>query len=61
MLENEAKGWHGNYSVIGRNIVERFLLIKKKDEILSESMKKIRVKDFIFPDELKASDEKKKE
>ena len=60
MLENEAKGWHGNYSVIGRNIVERFLLIKKKDEILSESMKKIRVKDFIFPDELKASDEKKK-
>ena len=27
MLENEAKGWHGNYSVIGRNIVERFQLM----------------------------------
>ena len=45
MLENEAKGWHGNYSVIGRNIVERFQLLLRKDEIISGKSKKIIVKD----------------
>ena len=35
MLENEAKGWYGNYSKIGRNIVERFQLLLRKDEIIS--------------------------
>ena len=52
MLENEAKGWHGNYSIIGRNIVERFQLILKKDEILSGKMKKKYVSGFIFGDEV---------
>ena len=45
MLENEAKGWHGNYSIIGRNIVERFQLLLRKDEIISGKIKKIIVKD----------------
>lgn len=51
MLENEAKGWHGNYSIIGRNIVERFQLLLKKDEILSGKMKKKYVSGFAFGDE----------
>ena len=46
MLENETKGWHGSYSVIGRNIVERFQLLLRKDEILSDKLKKVVVKDF---------------
>ena len=45
MLENEAKGWHGSYSIIGRNIVERFQLLLRKDEIISGKSKKIIVKD----------------
>ena len=60
MLENEAKGWKGNYSIIGRNLIERFHLLKKKDEILSGKMKKVYVSEFIFPDELNSSDEEKK-
>ena len=51
MLENDAKGWHGNYSVIGRNIVERFQLLLRKDEIISGKLKKIAVKDFFETEE----------
>ena len=40
MFENNAKGWYGSYSVIGRNLVQRFALILKKDEILSGNIKK---------------------
>ena len=60
MLENEAKGWHGNYSIIGRNIVERFQLILKKDEILSGKMKKKNVSGFIFGDEVTEENVKNK-
>ena len=60
MLENEAKGWHGNYSIIGRNIVERFQLILKKDEILSGKKKKKYVSGFIFGDEVSEENAKKK-
>ena len=60
MLENEAKGWHGNYSIIGRNIVERFQLILKKDEILSGKMKKKYVSGFIFGDEVSEENVKNK-
>ena len=56
MLENEAKGWHGSYSVIGRNIVERFILLLRKDEILSGNLKKVAVRDF-FETEKKEQDE----
>ena len=58
MLENETKGWHGNYSVIGRNIVERFQLILRKDEIISGKLKKVVVKDFF---DVKENEERKKE
>jgi len=58
MLENEAKGWHGNYSIIGRNIVERFQLILKKDEILSGKMKKKYVSGFNFGDEVSEDNKK---
>ena len=60
MHENEAKGWHGNYSIIGRNIVERFQLILKKDEILSGKMKKKNVSGFIFGDEVTEENVKNK-
>ena len=46
MLENEAKGWHGSYSMIGRTSAERYQLILMKDEILSGKSKKKHVKDF---------------
>lgn len=59
MLENEAKGWHGSYSLIGRNIVERFELLLKKDEILSGKSKKIIVRDF-FEDEEKEDNNKER-
>ena len=58
MLENEAKGWYGNYSVIGKNLVERFHLLLRKDEILSGKPKKLVVKDFFDTEEKK---EKEKE
>ena len=60
MIENEAKGWYGNYSIIGRNIVQRFQLLLKKDEILSGKTKKIHVDNFFFPDEKKNLEENKK-
>ena len=60
MLENEVKGWHGNYSKIGRNIVKRFRLILKKDEILSGKMKKKYVSGFIFGDEVSEENVKNK-
>ena len=60
MLENEAKGWHGSYSVIGRNIVERFILLLRKDEILSGNLKKVVVKDFFATEKKEHSQESRK-
>jgi hypothetical protein len=57
MLENEAKGWYGSYSIIGRSIVERFQILLKKDEILSNKIKKIAVRNF-FTDEENLTTEK---
>ena len=53
MLENEAKGWYGSYSRIGKGYAERFYIISHKDEIFSRENKKIRIKDFFNPDEIK--------
>ena len=60
MLENEAKGWHGSYSVIGRSIVERFQMLLKKDEILSGKLKKVTIRDFFTDDENKNTIKTKK-
>ena len=53
MFENEAKGWYGSYSRIGKGYAERFYIISHKDEIFSRENKKIRIKDFFNPDEIK--------
>ena len=58
MLENEAKGWYGNYSVIGRNLVERFHLLLRKDEILSGKPRKLVVKDFFDTEEKKEKEDR---
>lgn len=51
MFENEAKGSYGCYSQIGRTSVEKYNIIKQKDEILSELPKKIKFKDMFTPDD----------
>ena len=57
MFENNAKGWYGSYSVIGRNIVQRFTLILKKDEILSGNLKKAFYGDYFTKDDTKFEEE----
>ncbi|MCQ2816081.1 MAG: hypothetical protein MJ252_02335 [archaeon] len=51
MLENPTKGWHGCFSLAGRNSCEKFHLIVHKDEILSNEKKKIKIKDIFTPDD----------
>ncbi len=51
MFENDAKGWHGSYSISGRNSAEKYHLIIHKDEILKNELKKYRVKDVFSPDD----------
>ena len=57
MFENNAKGWYGSYSVIGRNLVQRFALILKKDEILSGNLKKAFYGDYFTTEENQLDDE----
>ena len=57
MFENNAKGWYGSYSVIGRNLVQRFTLILKKDEILSGNLKKAYFGDYFTKDDTKIEEE----
>ena len=57
MFENNAKGWYGSYSVIGRNLVQRFALILKKDEILSGNLKKAYYGDYFTRDDTKFEEE----
>ena len=57
MFENNAKGWYGSYSVIGRNLVQRFTLILKKDEILSGNLKKAFYGDYFTKDDTKLEEE----
>ena len=51
MFENEAKGWHGSYSSIGRISAEKFPMILIKDQILEGRNKKKKIKDFFSPEE----------
>ena len=51
MFENEAKGWHGSYSSIGRISAEKFPMILIKDQILEGKNKKKKIKDFFSPEE----------
>ena len=57
MFENNAKGWYGSYSVIGRNLVQRFTLILRKDEILSGNLKKAYYGDYFSTEESKIDEE----
>ena len=50
MFENNQKGWHGSYSRTGKNSVEQFTEIIKKDEIFERLNKKVKIKDFFSPD-----------
>lgn len=59
MFENNAKGWHGSYSIVGRSSAEKYHLILIKDLILSERVKKKKVKTLFSPDE-NIKDEKEK-
>ena len=61
MFENNAKGWYGSYSVIGRNSVQRFALILKKDEIISGNMKKAFYGDYFSTDDQKILEEDNKD
>ncbi len=49
MIENNAKGWHGSYSVIGRISAEKFHIILRKNEILKEKERRKKVNTFLFP------------
>ena len=57
MFENNAKGWYGSYSIIGRNLVQRFALILKKDEILSGNLKKAFFGDYFTSDDHKIEED----
>ena len=57
MFENEAKGWYGSYSRVGKVYAERFYIISHKEEIFNRENKKIRIKDFFNPDEIKQKSE----
>ena len=57
MFENNAKGWYGSYSVIGRNLVQRFTLILRKDEILSGNLKKAYFGDYFSTDDNQIEEE----
>ena len=51
MIENKAKGWHGSFSIAGRNSAEKYHIIIHQDEILSNEHKKIKIKDIFTPDD----------
>ena len=51
MIENEAKGWHGSYSSVGRISAETFPMILIKDQILKGRYKKKKMKDYFSTEE----------
>ena len=53
MFENTAKGWHGSYSIAGRNSAEKFHAIVNKDYILKNKIKKSNIHDMFTPDKPK--------
>ena len=51
MIENEAKGWHGSYSSVGRISAEIFPMILIKDQIIKGRYKKKKMKDYFSTEE----------
>ena len=51
MIENQAKGWHGSYSAIGRISAEKFPMILIKDQIINGKYKKQKIKDYFSTEE----------
>lgn len=46
MFENGAKGWHGSYSIIGKNSAEKYPMILLKDKILKNQFLKKQIKTY---------------
>ncbi len=51
MIENDTKGWHGSFSIVGKNSAEKYHAIIHKNEILNNEHRNIKVKDIFSPDE----------
>ena len=51
MFENQAKGWHGSYSTVGRNSAEKYPMILIKDKILKDKCEKKIIKDYFNTDD----------
>ena len=51
MFENDAKGWHGSYSIVGKNSAQKYPLVLHKDEILNKEYKKNKNKTIFTPEE----------
>ena len=51
MFENQAKGWHGSYSTVGRNSAEKYPMILIKDKILKDKVEKKVIKDYFNTDD----------
>ena len=51
MFENQAKGWHGSYSTVGRNSAEKYPMILIKDKILNGQVEKKQIKDYFTTDD----------
>ena len=50
MIENEAKGWYGCYSKIGKQSAEQYFVVTHKDEIFNREFKTVKTKDLFTPD-----------
>ena len=50
MIENEAKGWYGCYSKIGKQSAEKYFVVTHKDEIFNREFKTVKTKDLFTPD-----------
>ncbi len=51
MFENEARGWHGCYSAIGRTSVETYQTVLNKDKILEEIPQKKKIIRGLFSED----------
>ena len=51
MFENQAKGWHGSYSAVGKNSAEKYPMILIKDKILKDQVEKKQIKDYFNTDD----------
>ena len=56
MLENERKGWYGNFSATGKYSCEKYNIIINEKKITENLNKKVKIYDVFTPDEPKTSD-----